>query len=154
MTLNTIPLNGRNPQAGDTLDIFLRKPFLSRDVYRFTMRGEGASNELAEEQLKDIRVVPNPYVAAASWEPRNTFSSGRGSRELHFINLPRNCDIRIFNVSGVAIDKIEHRSTLDNGTAIWDMLSKDNLDISYGIYIYHISAPGIGEKTGTFAVIK
>jgi hypothetical protein len=34
------------------------------------------------------------------------------------------------------------------------MLSKDNLDISYGIYIYHVDAPGIGEKIGKFVVIK
>jgi len=154
MTMNIIPRNGRNPMAGDTLNIFLRKPFLSRDVYRFTMEGEGVDAQLAKNQLDDIRVVPNPYVAAASWEPRNTFSSGRGPRELHFINLPQNCKIRIFNVNGVLIDTIEHNSVLDNGTAIWDMLSKDNLDISYGIYVYHIEAPGVGEKTGTFAVIK
>ena len=146
--------NGRNPQPGDTLRIFLRKPFLSRDVYRFTVRGERMSKELAAKSLDRIRVVPNPYVAAVSWEPRNPYSSGRGPRELHFINLPKRCTIRIFNVDGVLIDTIEHDSTLDNGTAIWDMLSRDNLEISYGIYIYHIDAPGIGQKTGTFAIIK
>lgn len=146
--------NGRNPQAGDTLNIFLRKPFLSRDVYQFQMKAPQMDPELAKKELDDIRVVPNPYVAAARWEPRNPFSSGRGPRELHFINLPKKCTIRIFNVNGVLIDTIKHDSELDNGTAIWDMLSKDNLEISYGIYIYHIEAPGIGEKTGTFAVIK
>lgn len=154
MTMNIIPRDGRNPMAGDTLNIFLRKPFLSRDVFQFTMRGEGVSDQLAGNELDDIRVVPNPYVAAARWEPRNTFSSGRGPRELHFINLPQKCTIRIFNVNGVLIDTIEHDTVLDNGTAIWDMLSKDNLDISYGIYLYHIEAPGVGEKTGTFAIIK
>jgi hypothetical protein len=144
----------RNPQAGDTLFVFLRKPFLSTDVYRFQMRTERESKELAKQQLNDIRVVPNPYIAAEVWEPRNPYSSGRGPRELHFINLPRKCTIRVFNVSGVMIDKIEHNSTLDNGTAIWDMLSRDNLSIAYGVYVYHIDAPGIGEKTGTFAIIK
>jgi hypothetical protein len=34
------------------------------------------------------------------------------------------------------------------------MLSKDGLEIAYGLYIYHIDAPRIGEKTGKFAVIK
>ena len=33
-------------------------------------------------------------------------------------------------------------------------LSRDNLDIAYGVYLYHIDAPGIGEHTGKFAVIK
>jgi len=45
-------------------------------------------------------------------------------------------------------------SGVNNGTAIWDMLSKDNLEISYGVYVYHIDAPGVGTKSGTFAVIK
>ncbi len=151
--LNLKP-NGRNPQPGDTLKIFLRKPFLSRDVYRFEVKGESMDPELARQRLDRIRVVPNPYVAAASWEPRNPYSSGRGPREIHFINLPQQCTIRIFNVDGVLIDTIEHNSTLDNGTAIWDVLSRDRLEIAYGIYIYHIEAPGIGEKTGTFAIIK
>jgi hypothetical protein len=34
------------------------------------------------------------------------------------------------------------------------MLTKDNLEISYGIYLYHVEAPGVGEKVGKFAVIK
>ncbi len=154
LILRNVPRENRNPDVGDTLTVILRKPFLSSDVYRFTIRGEGESAELARQQLNRIRVVPNPYIAAANWEPRNPFASGRGPRELHFIHLPRKCTIRIFNVSGVLIDTIEHDSELDNGEAIWDMLSKDNLEIAYGIYVYHLDAPGIGQKTGTFAIIK
>jgi hypothetical protein len=154
VTLNTIPKDGRNPASGDTLNVFLRKPFLSQDVYRFTVKGEDVSKDLAKEQLKNIRVVPNPYVGAARWEPRNTYSSGRGPRELHFINLPQKCTIRIFDVNGILVDTIEHDSVLDNGTAIWDLLSKDGLAIAYGLYVYHVEAPGVGEKTGNFAVIK
>jgi hypothetical protein len=174
LILNLQPSNGRNPAAGDSLFLYLRKPFLSSDTYRFSMKKEGLSNNLAKDQLKNIRVVPNPYIAAETWEPFNTYSSGRGSREIHFINLPPKCTIRIFNVAGELIAKIEHNSQADanseitglnrltdgsdsglnNGTAIWNLLSKDNLEISYGIYVYHIQAPGIGEKTGTFAIIK
>ena len=36
----------------------------------------------------------------------------------------------------------------------WDLLSKDELEIGYGIYVYHVDAPGIGDKIGKFAVIK
>ncbi len=174
LILNLQPQNGRNPEAGDVLDLYLKKPFLSSDVYRFKMRSEALSKDLARDQLDRIRVVPNPYIAAESWEPFNTYSSGRGPREIHFINLPPQCTIRIFNVSGELIAKLEHNSGvnnateingldrltdgsdsgLNNGTAIWNLLSKDNLEIAYGVYLYHVSAPGIGEKTGTFAIIK
>jgi len=33
-------------------------------------------------------------------------------------------------------------------------LTRDNLSVAYGIYIYHIDAPGVGEKVGKFAIIK
>ena len=146
--------NGENPQPGDTLTVRLKRPFLSSDVYRYKMKAASVSADLAKRELDDIRVVPNPYVAAETWEPWNTYTSGRGPREIHFINLPNNCTISIFNVNGTMIDKIEHVSAIDNGTAIWDVLSKENLEIAYGIYLYHIEAPGIGQKTGTFAIIK
>ena len=169
--LNTQPPDGRNPMAGDTLHINVSKPFLKNDVYRFKMRTESESKKLAKSELDDIRVVPNPYIVTETWEPRNTYTNGRGAHELHFINLPKKCTIRIFNVNGDLIDKLEVDGQLtsqiekdgfddsqdrgvNNGMAIWDMLSSDNLEISYGIYLYHIDAPGIGEKTGTFAIIK
>lgn len=144
----------RNPQAGDTVNIILNKPFLSYDVYDFKMKASSISKDKAKDDLDDIRVVPNPYISAATWEPRNTYTSGRGPREIHFINLPNKCTIRIFNVSGVLVKKIEHESAFENGTAIWDVLSDEKFEIAYGIYVYYIEAPGIGEKTGTFAIIK
>jgi hypothetical protein len=49
---------------------------------------------------------------------------------------------------------IDHNSSVTDGTAIWDLLTRDRLSVSYGIYIYHVDAPGIGEKIGKFAVIK
>ncbi len=146
--------NGENPKPGDTLDVFMKKPFLSYDRYRFQMKGSDVSRELARKEMDDIRVVPNPYIATVSWEPKNTYASGRGPREIHFINLPQKCTIRIYNVNGVLIDRLEHESALENGTEIWDVLSKENFDISYGIYIYHVDAPNVGQKTGTFAIIK
>ncbi|MFH1195436.1 MAG: hypothetical protein V1720_06965 [bacterium] len=144
----------RNPEAGDTANVVLNKPFLAYDTYKFKMKGSSISKDKAAEELKDIRVVPNPYIAAETWEPRNTFTSGRGPREIHFINLPNQCTIRIFNVSGALIKTLEHDSAFENGTAIWDVLSDENFEISYGVYVYHVDAPGIGQKTGTFAIIK
>ncbi|MFA6470005.1 MAG: hypothetical protein WCW35_14005 [Bacteroidota bacterium] len=144
----------RNPQEGDTVNIILNKPFLSFDQYQFTIKQSSIAAEKGRADLSRIRVVPNPYVAAEIWEPRNTFTSGRGPREIHFINLPAQCTIRIFNVAGALVRKIEHESAREDGTAIWDVLSDEKFEIAYGIYVYHIDAPGIGAKTGTFAIIK
>lgn len=146
--------NYRIPAGGDTAKIFLNKPFLSADVFSFVAEAPDVDNAQAKVDLDDIKVVPNPYVATARWEPKNPYSSGRGPRELHFTHLPAQCTIRIFTVNGELVDVIEHDAPLNDGSAEWDLLTKDNLQVSYGVYIYHIDAPGIGEKIGKFAVIK
>jgi len=144
----------RFPQAGDTAYIRLKKPFLSTDKYRFVAKAGRIDKEKAKIDLDKIKVVPNPYAASALWEPQNPYTSGRGPRELHFTHLPAKCRIRIFTVDGELVKEINHDSPYNDGAEIWDMLSKDKLSISYGIYIYQVEAPGIGTKIGKFAVIK
>ncbi|MFO7446676.1 MAG: hypothetical protein R6W90_09925 [Ignavibacteriaceae bacterium] len=139
---------------GDQLQIKFLRPFLSNDVFEFTTIAPSVDTELAKADMDKIRVVPNPYIVSNSWEPPNQYSNGRGDRELHFTHLPANCTIRIFNVRGQLVKQIDRSSSADDGTEIWNMLSKDNLEISYGIYIYHVEAEGIGEKIGKFVVIK
>jgi len=143
-----------NPVSGDVIELRLNKPFLSGDVFEFTAQGEQVDDERAKQELDRIRVVPNPYVVANSWEPLNPYANGRGPRELHFTHLPPKCTIKIFNIRGQLVQELEHDQPAWNGTAIWDMQSKDLLDISYGVYIYHIDAGEMGQKIGKFAVIK
>jgi hypothetical protein len=142
------------PKAGDTLRIATTRPFSHSDVFRFTSKAAAVDPALASRQLDLIKVVPNPYVGAAQWEPRNPFDTGRGPRELHFTHLPMRCTIRIYTVQGELVKVLEHHTTFDNGTETWDMLTKDNLDIAYGVYVYHIDAPNVGHRVGKFAVIK
>lgn len=142
------------PTLGDTLKIVTTKPFQQGDRFKFTSTSGKVDNNLAKTRLDSIKVVPNPYVSGAMWEPKNPFSTGRGVREIHFNHLPMRCTIRIYTVDGELIQTIEHFGTFNDGTEAWNMLTRDNLDISYGIYIYHIDAPDIGEHVGKFAVIK
>ena len=141
-------------KMGDVYRLATYRPFSKSDTYEFTTTQSRVNKDSAKTELNDIAVVPNPYVVAASWEPRHVFTSGRGPRKLDFINLPSECTIKIFTLSGYLVDTIEHQSGFESGAASWDLLSKDGLEIAYGIYIYHIDAPGIGETTGKFAVIK
>lgn len=144
----------RNPQAGDVLQLTTEKPFLNEDIYEFTIRKSSVDQAKAKDQLDKIRVVPNPYIAAARWEPLNNYGSGRGPRAIHFNHLPQRCTIRIFNVMGELVRTIEHDSPVENGTTNWDLLTQDQLAVAYGIYIYHVEAPGVGSKTGRLAIIK
>jgi hypothetical protein len=131
------------------------KPFLSHDVFEFIMHGESLDESVAKSSLANIKVVPNPYIVANAWEPTNPYSDGRGERQLHFIHLPPVCTIRIFNVSGQLVATLNHNTpNWRDGTEIWNMLSKDQLDISYGVYVYYVDAGSLGTKIGKFAVIK
>jgi len=147
--------SSRSPyQAGDTVTIVTFKAFSRNDVYEFTTKGQRMDQQKAKSELDKIKVVPNPYVAAATWEERNPFPTGRGQRSIHFTHLPQRCTIRIFNVSGELVARIDHDSELLDGTAEWNVLTRDQLQVAYGVYIYHVEAPGIGEKVGKFAIIK
>ncbi|HTX18577.1 MAG TPA: hypothetical protein VMG34_07945 [Bacteroidota bacterium] len=142
------------PMPGDTAYVKLKKPFLSDDVFRFTSATEYVDPNLAKAQLANIRVVPNPYLGSALWEVKNPYSTGRGARSLHFTHLPAQCTIRIFTVDGELVQTITHNVQIDDGTEDWNMLSRDNLSIAYGVYVYQVDAPGIGKTIGKFAVIK
>jgi len=144
-----------NPLAGDVLRLKTIKPALSRDVFEFTTEAESIDKQRAKTDMAAIKVVPNPYVVSNSWERTNPYSTGHGPRELHFTHLPPRCTIRIFDIAGQHVATIERNvaSTID-GTQVWDMRTKDGLEIGFGVYIYFIEAPEIGEKTGKFAVIK
>lgn len=152
---------GVNPSEGEVATIITRKPFLASDVFEFQTRAPSASTENPDSLLARIRVVPNPYVATNRFEQLNAFSTGRGERAIQFINLPPECTLRIFSVSGRLIRTLhlyegsnDTASELMNGTIRWDLQSSDALTVSYGVYLYHVEAPALGGTTGTFAIIK
>jgi len=137
-----------------------KKPFSSGDTFEFTTREASVNQTAVKDNLDQIAVVPNPYIAAASWERRNFQQSGRGERKLFFIHLPQQATIRIFTIAGQLVDVIEHDSTVDDdfagfeGAHPWDMRTREGLDIAFGIYVYHVEVDGVGQKVGKFAVIK
>jgi hypothetical protein len=142
------------PVPGDTAFIIVEKPFLTEDIYEFVTLSPYIDRIEAKNDLEKIKVVPNPYYATNAFEGQNTFTSGRGPREIQFRNLPQDCTIRIFTISGELVKTIQHSSQIDFGTGSWDLLTKDNLTAAYGIYVYHVEAMGIGEKIGKLAIIK
>ena len=152
--LNDEELIYNEPQPGDTAYIFIEKPFLTEDIYEFTTIAPYIDQQKAMSDLDKIKVVPNPYYATNTFEGQNTFTSGRGPREIQFRFLPQECKIRIYTISGELVKEIHHQSSINNGTGKWDLLTKDNLTASYGVYIYHIEANGIGEKIGKLAIVK
>ncbi len=142
------------PQAGDRFQFRTSKPFRNNERFQFTLAGAQTDAAAAKRSLNEITVVPNPYCAAANWEPSNPFQFGRGERRIFFNHLPQKCTIRIYTVRGFLVDTIEHDSPVENGSEAWNLVSKDGMDIAYGLYIFQVEAPDIGEQIGKFAVIK
>ena len=151
--------NLNTPKYGDTLALYTTKPFSSLDIYEFISKGASFDQGLLTNSSNRIKVVPNPYIVAASWEGQNPYADGRGPRSIHFNHLPPQCKIQIFTLSGELVNTLMHNTSLDDGSFEWNMLTKDNLDISYGVYFYHVEPMGQGlydfkPHLGKFAVIK
>ncbi|MEW6652897.1 MAG: hypothetical protein AB1394_05435, partial [Bacteroidota bacterium] len=142
------------PRPGDIFRITTSKPFFKGDYFEFSTKGATVNNEMAKNDLKKVAVVPNPYVSAAAWEVRNNVASGRGTRRLDFIHLPSTCTIRIYTVAGALIKTLEKTTGATDGTVSWNLVTEDGTDVAYGLYIYHVDAPGVGEHIGKFAIIK
>jgi hypothetical protein len=145
---------GQEPQPGNRFVIGTLRPFLTGDFFTFTTHASRTNLDSAKNQLSKITVVPNPYISTAKWESRTLFTTGRGSRRIEFKKLPAKCTIRIYTVTGVLVKTLFKDSSPQDGSLSWDLLSDDGMDIAYGLYIFHVDAPDIGEYIGKFAVVK
>lgn len=142
------------PQANDIFLIRTSKQFADNDYFTFSTKASGIDEAQAKTDLKKIGVVPNPYVGQATWERRNLNNTGRGERKIDFINLPAECTIKIFTVEGSLVKTLVKSTGAEDGSVSWNLVTEDGMDVSYGLYVYHVDAPGVGEHIGKFALIK
>ena len=114
--------------------------------HNVTQAAEGATVEIPYLRIEDTGEV---------FELREDVTTvGRGERRIFFIHLPRKCSIRVYTLSGHLVQTIEHDSSIDDGQEPWNLVSRDGMDIAYGIYAFHVDAPGVGETVGKFAIMK
>ena len=149
------------PNPGSRYSINWNRNFWASDTFKF--RVDSAQNIIVdnlEEDIKDIRVVPNPYVGTNAMEEAVINSFLNQPRKIMFTNLPSNCVITIFTPSGVKVKTIYKNNGVDNGMVFWDLLNEEGLEIAAGMYLYHVrpdfsdkSLNGL-EHTGKFAIIK
>lgn len=92
----------------------------------------------AEDALSLVNVVPNPYYAYSQYE------TNRLDNRVKITNLPDQCTIQIYNVSGTLIRTYQK----DNPTITsldWDLKNQAGVPIAGGVYLIHVNAPGVGE---------
>jgi len=152
LTISTLQDITILPTEGDVFLVFSNKNFGDGDQYSFTTKAGYVKSETTSKVLDNIFVVPNPYVVFSEGELPDPDVTRRGERRLEFRNLPNKCTIRIYTINGELVKQID-KDNLDS-YANWNLLSFEGQSIAYGIYIYHVDAPGIGTKIGRLAVIK
>ena len=135
--------------------VYTSKPFRYGDEFLLTSHVPNINQSSDYINLSDIRVVPNPYVAATAIESSLPpgISSGRGERKIEFQNVPNDATIKIFNIRGQHIITLKHDGNIFDGSVSWNLRTKENMDIAYGVYLYVIESD-LGIKKGKIAIIK
>ncbi|MCX6268754.1 MAG: hypothetical protein NTW16_15615, partial [Bacteroidetes bacterium] len=113
------------------------------------------NTEKAKSDLDLINVVPNPYFAYDDYE------TGQLDNRIKIVNLPASFTLTIFDMSGTMIRQYKvgnTSSTLPTGSTVgtnttakssldWDLKNFAGIPIAGGVYLIHIKAEGLGERT-------
>ncbi|SFC26576.1 hypothetical protein SAMN05421780_10466 [Flexibacter flexilis DSM 6793] len=127
------------------------------------MEAKRNETQVAKSALDLIRVVPNPYYAYSSYE------TSQVDNRVKITNLPTKCRIRIYNLGGSLIREYNVDYSSVSGSQQWSQLEYDRpasslgsnrltsqdwdlknqvgIPISSGVYLIHIDAGSLGEKT-------
>ena len=116
-------------------------------LYQFTTKNLVPTKvETAEEiqtVLDEINIVPNPYYGFSQYE-HNALEN-----YVRIVNLPTKCTISIYTVNGTLIRTLT-KGDAGSSYVQWDLKNHANIPISGGVYIIHVKADGIGERTLKF----
>ena len=122
-----------------------------------------------DEKDVDIGVYPNPYYGNAYWDGKS-----ERLRKIYFYNLPEECEIRIYTLSGDIVKQIYHdqlsngadlrwfetfssdgKQKMSGGEHAWDLITDNDQAIATGLYLYTVKNLKNNDiKKGKFLVIK
>ena len=111
----------------------------------------------------EVAVVPNPYRGDITyhsfnppWEKPDPTRKRwlEQDRRIQFINLPSQCEIKIYTLAGDLVETIRHDDP-DRGYEDWNLTSHVAQAISSGIYLFTVEDTNNGQvQVGKFVVIK
>jgi hypothetical protein len=120
-----------------------------------------SQSDVLKNSLDLIKVVPNPYYGSSQYEARRT------DNLIRITNLPSKCTIKIFTMNGTLVRTIKRDVSGQEDIYLgatgsaggddikrskrlsyveWDLKNQNNISVASGLYIFHIDAPGVGEK--------
>ena len=127
-------------------------------AYRFSLQGKQAEMLDAvgvENALNLINVVPNPYYGFSDYE------TSQFTNIIKITNLPAKCVVTIYSLDGKFIRQYNRDEVGEippgNNRALerqqitpnleWDLKNSKGIPVSSGVYLIHVKAPGLGERT-------
>jgi len=175
VTLDTVywsqdSLDKYNPRPGEKFIWKTEFPLTEEDTYIFKTKNSYVDEE--EFVMDRILAIPNPYVVASATE-LYVGTDTWNRKEIRFVNLPPECTIDIYTLTGDRVRTIEHKDntggfnitkkTVEDhkerfptgvGEATWDLLTFENLEVSYGMYIYVVKTPDGKKFIEKLVIIK
>ena len=153
----------RDHALWSTGDVWILRPYRTLkyhvgESFEFSTSAPQIVND--DIDLSRITVVPNPYCVSAAWD------SGENDRKIQFRNVPADCRISIYTLSGELITILDHHgSALDVsgargynsdriGTVDWNLWSYEFMEVSYGLYLYVVKTDDGRQRVGKFAIIR
>lgn len=115
---------------------------------KVTVDSVAAQRSDVADDLATVHTVPDPYYVTSGLEitPQQ--------KVIKFVNLPDKAIIRIYSVSGVLVDVLEHSDQGLGGEETWDVRNRNNQFVASGVYFYHVETASGAEKVGRFTVIN
>lgn len=127
-------------------------------LYRFSLEGRQAAalDEVGIESALDmIQIVPNPYYGFSDYE------TSQFTTTVKITNLPAKCVVTIYSLDGKFIRQYNRDEVgavpEGNNRAVernqitpaleWDLNNSKGIPIASGVYLIHVSAEGLGERT-------
>ena len=106
---------------------------------------EYSNPQKLETDLEEVNIVPNPYYAYSTYEnnPLDT--------RVKITNLPEECVITIYNVSGTKVRQFKKDSPVT--TLEWDLKNFATVPIAGGVYYVHVVSDH-GERIIKFFCIQ
>jgi hypothetical protein len=98
--------------------------------------------------LERIHTVPDPYYVT------NNMELTTNRKVLKFVNLPAQAIIRIYSLSGILVNVVEHFDPTGGGETTWDLRNRNNQFVASGVYFYHVETPDGHKRVGRFTVVN
>lgn len=125
----------------------VRRPMLIPGLtFHYDIASSGLATGPAE--LEAVHTVPDPYFFLSE------FDGGGPNKLLVFVNLPPRATIRIYSLTGILVDVIDHDDPTAGGRAPWDLRNRGGRFAASGVYFFHVVTPKGDERVGKFTIIN